>query len=91
MAKKSNKKQGKDANGAAMSHTNQMPEPRELNRGLGSAYAVAVTKILDAADEVSGSKNPFLGVDSKLLDPNEYGAHSLIHGPGLGMKHGQGK
>jgi hypothetical protein len=85
------KKEGKDVNGAAMSHTNEMPQARQLNRGLGSAYAVAVTTVLDAAGEISGSKNPFLGVKSELLDPAEYGAHSLLHGPGRGMKHGQGE
>lgn len=87
--KESNKKQGVEANGASMSATNEMSLPRQMQRGLGTAYANAVTKLLDSADEISGSKNPFLGQPNHLLDPAEYGAHSLIYGPGRGMKEGQ--
>ena len=87
--KTSKKKQGVEANGAPMSATNEMPMPRQFQRGLGSAYANAVTTLLDAASEVSGSKNDFLGVKAELLDPAEYGAHSLIAGPHQPMKHGK--
>lgn len=85
-AKESKKKQGVVANGAPMSATNEMPMPRQFQRGLGTAYATAVTTLLDQAEEIAGTKHGFLGVDSKLLDPAEYGAHSLVYGPGRKMK-----
>ena len=85
-AKESKKKQGVGANGAPMSATNEMPMPRQFQRGLGTAYANAVTTLLDSASEVSGTKNGFLGIESKVLDPAEYGAHSLVYGPGRKMK-----
>jgi hypothetical protein len=49
-----------------------------LERGLGSSYAMAVSRLMDQASSLSGSKNGFLGVEKVTLDPVEHGSHSLI-------------
>jgi hypothetical protein len=72
------KDQGSPANTDEASSTNVMPEPRTYKRGIGSAYAYAVETLIKNADKISGSKNGFLGVNKKELDPNEYGQHSLL-------------
>lgn len=75
---KSKKKQGHQASVEEASSTNQMPEPRSYHRGLGSSYAFAVNTLMNQADEVSGSKNGFLGVEKHTIDPNEHASHSLL-------------
>lgn len=72
------KEQGSPANTDEASSTNIMPEPRTYKRGIGSAYAYAVDTLIKNAEKISGSKNGFLGIDKKELDPAEYGKHSLL-------------
>jgi hypothetical protein len=74
----SNKQQGEAASADDASSTNVMPEPRTYKRGIGSAYAFAVNALIKNAHKYSGSKNGFLGVDKKELDPTEYGEYSLL-------------
>ena len=74
----SNKKQGEAPSIEEASSTNVMPEPRTYRRGIGSAYAFAVDALIKNADKISGSKNGWLGIDKKELDPAEYGKHSLL-------------
>lgn len=45
-------------------------------RGLGSAYANAVGGLMNQVDGVKGSKNGFLGVAHKTIDPRQF-SHSL--------------
>ena len=75
---RSNKQQGNPAQTDEASSTNVFPEPRTYKRGIGSAYAYAVDSLIKQAGEISGSKNGFLGVEKKELDPNEYGQHSIL-------------
>jgi hypothetical protein len=74
---RSKKRQGSIATGASLSATNQFPEMQTLGRGLGSSFAMAVNKLIDGAQAVKGSLNPFLGVTSKTLDPVSYGNNTL--------------
>jgi hypothetical protein len=76
--KNSKKDQGKGVTGASQSATNVFPEWRTIQRGLGSAYAYAINKMIDEAPQTRGSLNPFLGVESKRLDPVSYGRYSLL-------------
>lgn len=76
--KASKKIQGTQASPEDGSSTNVMPEPRTFKRTIGSAYAMAVNVLLQQANQISGSKNGFLGVEKKNLDPSEYGEHSLL-------------
>lgn len=79
MAKKESKKvQGKQVKDASLASNNQMRMPELLDRGLGSSYAMAVSRAMDMAGSLSGSKNGFLGVDKVTLDPTEYGSWSLL-------------
>jgi hypothetical protein len=78
MAKETKKQQGKSVSGASLSAKNQMKFPEMLERGLGSSYAMAVSRLMDQASSLSGSKNGFLGVEKVTLDPVEHGSHSLI-------------
>ena len=74
---RSNKRQGNAKTGASASSTNLFPEMQTLGRGLGSAYAFALNKIVDEVASTKGSLNPFLGVSTKTLDPVTYGNNTL--------------
>jgi len=78
MAKKSNKNQGKGVSGASLSATNVFPEMRSLSRGLGTSYAMAISKLIDNAPQMSGSRNGFLGIAKKELNAAEYGEWSIL-------------
>lgn len=78
MAKtRSNKNQGSSVNGASMGSDNTMRMPQMLERGLGTSFAMAVSRAMDGVASLSGSKNGFLGVEKTTIDPTEY-AHSLL-------------
>lgn len=79
MAKESKKQQGKSVDGASLSATNQMRFPQMLERGLGSSYVMAVSRLMNEANSLAGSKNGFLGVEKVTLDPVEFGSHSLLN------------
>lgn len=79
MAKLSKKSQGSHVDGASLSSTNQMRMPEMLERGIGSSFAMAVSRAMDMAGSLSGSKNGFLGFEKITLDPTEYGSWSLLH------------
>lgn len=78
MAKVSKKAQGQKADATAMSSANTIRDPQHLGRGLGTAYAIAVARIKEQAEGMSGSKNGFLGVDKKYIDPYENLHSSLL-------------
>jgi hypothetical protein len=76
--KKSNKVQGKEVSGASPSDTRIMPEPRTMSRGIGSSFAMAVSRLMDMASSMSGSKSGFLGVEKKAIDSDENMHSSLL-------------
>lgn len=78
MAKVSKKKQGQEADPSAMSSANIIRDPQHLGRGLGSAYAIAVDNLHKQAEEMSGSKNGFLGVAKEHINPYENLHSSLL-------------
>jgi 5-methylcytosine-specific restriction endonuclease McrBC regulatory subunit McrC len=85
MSKKSNKIQGDKAKGAYKASTNKMPEAVLEDRGIGSSFAMAVSKIMDAAASVAGSKNGFLGREKVTVDSQE-NTHSSILPKGFDAK-----
>ena len=74
---RSNKKQGKIVTGASRSATPLFPEMRTLGRGIGSSFEIAANHLIDEAENLKGSKNGFLGVTAKRLDPVSYGNNTL--------------
>ena len=77
MSKKSNKIQGDKVKGAYKASDNKMSSPVEADRGIGSSFAMAVSRIMDAAASVAGSKNGFLGKEKVTVDSKE-NMHSSI-------------
>lgn len=68
----SKKSQGSGVSGAAGSDARMQRPPRSLGRGIGSSFAYALTKLLDNAASLSGSKNGFLGVSKKDVPVKEH-------------------
>lgn len=68
----SKKSQGSQVSGASASDARQEKTPRSMARGLGSAFAYGLSKLLDNAPALSGSKNGFLGMEKKSIDISEH-------------------
>lgn len=77
MSKKSNKVQGSKVSGAYKAEDMKIKSPTETDRGIGSSFAMAVSRIMDMAASVAGSKNGFLGKEKVTVDVKEH-THSSI-------------
>jgi hypothetical protein len=77
MAKKSNKIQGSKVKGAYKASDDKIPTSQLEDRGIGSSFAMAVSRIMDAAASMAGSKNGFLGKEKVTVDSQE-NTHSSI-------------
>jgi hypothetical protein len=72
----SKKNQGRGVTGSSLSSTNVFPPMRELSRGLGTSYAMAINKFIDEAPQMKGSTNGFLGKEKKTMNASDYGTAS---------------
>lgn len=76
MSDKSNKHQGESVGHNEESDARQEPRPEHLDRGIGSAFAIAVKNLQDESSSMKGSTHGFLGHEKQTIDTKQF-AHSL--------------
>jgi len=74
--KKASQSEGKTPQTGSDSDKHEKPMAKDQDRGLGSAFAYAVGKLLVDSKEMKGSQSAFLGEPSEVLDPKQF-SHSL--------------
>jgi len=79
----SKKSQGSDAKPASASSLNQVRSPRTPERGIGSAFAMALSRQMNSVTK--GSSSGFLGVEKKDISVSEH-AHTLSDNKGKKRK-----
>lgn len=72
--KASKRKQGSSADPKQLSDDRKPKAPRSEDRGIGSAYAMAIGEALNLE---KGSQEGFLGKEKQTIDPKQF-AHSVM-------------